>query len=679
MASQANAAREVPARSGAPAHISAARVAFWVALPAAGLVQTWFHRHLIFSDGISYLEIAGNYARGDWSRALNDYWSPLYSWVLALALKLFHPAPYWQAATLHAVNFIAFCGSLAAFELFLTELIAFQRRASFDAVSERTLRIAGYSVLMWAGLHLIDIGTCSPDMIAMALLFLISWLLLRIDKGAAGSSTYALFGLLLGLVYLARSAFLPVAALYLCVVWAMLRRRGTKPLRPAVWVASAALLVTAPFVTALSIARGHFTLGTAGRLNYAWEICGAARSIHWQGEPYDIGVPKHPTRKVSSDPPAYTFTDNVPGSYPLWYEPSYWYAGIAPHFELVPQLKVLAGSARFLLYLFLLSPVVPPSFLWISVSGRRQWLSRHGIRAYWFLLLPMLVYIGLYCLVFLDRRYIAGSLAIVWVCLLASLPGGQLRSPLPLNAFNRSVQALSILSCLVFAGVKLAGPARLAWADLIHGRESEWNLEAMMAEQFRHFGVRAGDRIAYIGETINADWPRLLGARIVAEVPVLWVRYGNLNRFVTPDPTPVREFWRAPTGVRARILDAFRRAGAAIVVADKVPPTAAREGWEPVFPPGTPHLPWSKGQIPDYKTSAFLRLTPAPKNAAGALDGNTATGCMFSTCRSRWAFRCCISGFPRIRWPHAWRSSSAPGRRSPPCFPGDSSRCLSCD
>ena len=49
---------------------------------SAGLVflafaQTWWVGHIIFSDGISYLDIATNYALGDWHKALNEYWSPL--------------------------------------------------------------------------------------------------------------------------------------------------------------------------------------------------------------------------------------------------------------------------------------------------------------------------------------------------------------------------------------------------------------------------------------------------------------------------------------------------------------------------------------------------------------------------------------------------------------------------
>ncbi|HEX8986077.1 MAG TPA: hypothetical protein VF767_11605, partial [Bryobacteraceae bacterium] len=441
----------------------------------------------------------------------------------------------------------------------------------------------------------------------MALLFLLSFLLLRIERGAASSGTYAFFGLLLGVCYLARSAFLTVAGLYIVVVCVLLRHQKRSFVRPAVLMSASAVLVSAPFLTALAAAKGRFTLGTAGRLNYGWEICGAARSIHWQGEPYDIGVPKHTTTKISTRPAAYTFDGPVPGSYPLWYEPSYWYEGIQPHFEPIRQLKVLAGSARYLAYLFVLSPVAPV-FLWSLLTGGSGWL-RQLTASYWFLLLPPLLYVGLYCLVFVDRRYVGGALVIVWICLLASV-GGPVRK---LRLVNGSVQALSILFCLAFLAVKFAEPVRLTWTDLIRGSESEWNLQWMVAQRLRQLGVRAGDRVAYIGEAINADWVRLDGARIVAEVPVLWVRYENLNRFVQPDPTEVKAFWSAAPETRARILEAFQRAGASMVIADSAPAASRREGWQSVFAAGTAHLPWSDGQLWDYKRSAFLMLPPAPE------------------------------------------------------------------
>lgn len=46
------------------------------------------HRQAVNPDGISYLDIADAYLVGDLSNVVNGYWCPLYSWLLAVALRL---------------------------------------------------------------------------------------------------------------------------------------------------------------------------------------------------------------------------------------------------------------------------------------------------------------------------------------------------------------------------------------------------------------------------------------------------------------------------------------------------------------------------------------------------------------------------------------------------------------
>ena len=76
------------------------------------VAQTWKSRYIIFSDGISYLEIAEAYSQQDWMNAINSYWSPLYSWVLAAFSAVLSPHPAWSVPMLHAVNFLSFSARL---------------------------------------------------------------------------------------------------------------------------------------------------------------------------------------------------------------------------------------------------------------------------------------------------------------------------------------------------------------------------------------------------------------------------------------------------------------------------------------------------------------------------------------------------------------------------------------
>src|SRR3954453_21063670 len=100
----------------------------WIIIIGAGLVQAWYTRHMIYSDGVSYLDIARYYVAGNWKAALNSYWSPLYSWILAVWMVVLRPSGYWETALLHLTNFFAYLACLVGFEGFLTGLLKMQKR-----------------------------------------------------------------------------------------------------------------------------------------------------------------------------------------------------------------------------------------------------------------------------------------------------------------------------------------------------------------------------------------------------------------------------------------------------------------------------------------------------------------------------------------------------------------------
>jgi 4-amino-4-deoxy-L-arabinose transferase-like glycosyltransferase len=582
------------------------RIAASAVLILFAFAQTWWSRHIIFSDGISYLDIATNYARGDWHKALNEYWSPLLSWILAIIFRLFHPPPYWQVAMLHVINLAAFCVCLVCLELFVRELLRYRGRSE-GRLSDQTIRIGAYASLFIAGLWHITTGYVSPDMVAMAILLLLAYLQLRIEMGRTGNLSYLLFGAALALGFLSRGAFASVLAVYLGATAVSLRRRYREFPKLILLVCAPILLLCGPFIVGLSAEKGHFTLGAAGLINYAWEVDGAPRSVHWEGEPPELGRPKHTTRKVYNRPATYEFASPVPGTYPPWYEPSYWYEGISPRFRWDKQLSILRQTTPLLVALFLASPIAIPCFGLILGGNWRLWLSRRGIAAYWFLCVPLIVYIALYVFVFMDKRYVGGALLILWTCLSASVTVSRAR----LRRFaNVGFEVLCIVFVAVYAHIRLRPAVAVTMIDAVQGHESQWNLQWMIAERLRQAGVKRGDRIAFIGNAMDCEWARQLEARIVAEVPVIWKRKGTLSRGIWEDYKEVDAFWDAPPPVRARVLDAFRRAGASLVVVETLPGIAEGEGWQRVFPPGTPHLPYGGPQYDTMASSGYLKIGP---------------------------------------------------------------------
>lgn len=602
-------AQSGPVLTRGPQTLQYVKIICWILLITAGFLQAWYTRHRIYSDGVSYLDIAHYYVAGDWHAALNSYWSPLYSWILAAWMVVLRPSGYWQAALLHLTNFLAYLACLVGFENFLAGLLRTQQCLIGETgLSEYTIRAAGYCVFLISALASIGLGNISPDMVGTAIGIFLAAILLTISSGEARLSTYIWFGLLLGLEYLTRAAFAVFVPFYLLIAAAAvyLRTRRLSSLKPIVVSAAATVIMVSPFLIALTVSKGRFTVGDAGKLNYGWEIDGAARLVHWQGEPGDIGKPLHPTHKVFDHPAVYTFASPVPGSYPPWYDPSYWYAGISPHLKLGPQLYVLKRGLKGAIYLFLRSPIVLPAFILICFAGWLRWLSPRGILAYWFLLLPSIAYLGVYTLVYIDPRYVAGSFLVIWMCILASI---SLSRSSVRRIGEYAFQAAALLFAVSFFWSSLRYPARHALSDLFHLRESERNVNGMIAQRMKEAGLQPGDRIAWIGEAINAEWARIDGAKIVAEIPVRYDHQEDLLfRWNITNKAEIEAFWSAPPSVKKHVLDLFGKEGAKFVMADRIPAGVENAGWHRVFSLNTPNLPWSGAQIETYNEMAYMRL-----------------------------------------------------------------------
>ena len=72
------------------------RITFCSVAVTLGLIQAWVTRFAMNPDGISYLDMGDGFWRGEWHMLLNGYWSPLYGFLLGLALKILKPTPYWE-------------------------------------------------------------------------------------------------------------------------------------------------------------------------------------------------------------------------------------------------------------------------------------------------------------------------------------------------------------------------------------------------------------------------------------------------------------------------------------------------------------------------------------------------------------------------------------------------------
>jgi len=134
---------------GSPTVVRTLRILRIIAI-AGGLVESIVFRNYIFPDDISYLEIARNYAAGRWSLAINSYWSPLLSWMLAAPMKWPGIPAYWEITVLHVILFLAYLAAMVLAERLAVRLA---EHARLPQELLTTWYVTAWSIFLWAALY----------------------------------------------------------------------------------------------------------------------------------------------------------------------------------------------------------------------------------------------------------------------------------------------------------------------------------------------------------------------------------------------------------------------------------------------------------------------------------------------------------------------------------------------
>jgi hypothetical protein len=509
------------------------------------------------------------FLRRDWQMAINAYWSPLYPWLLAAALYVLHPPLAWQFAVVHLVDFAVYLGMLGCFHFFVSEVICLHRakmakcsRPQSVLLPEWVVGVVAYTLCIWISLDWLGIAYAPADMCVAAFVYVAAGLLVRMRSASRNGWTYILFGVVLGGGYLAKAAMFPLAFIFLAssiFVGGSFRRK--------VWHGLAAfiafLVIASPWMLALSQAKGYFTSGLTGKLNYAWYVngVGAIRHIHWQGEPSGSGTPRHPTRKIFDRPAIYEFATPIGGSYPPWYDPTYWYEGVTIHFNLKEQMHVLIRNIGVFFKMSTLAQGgLITGFLILFMMAGTPWHSVKDIAKQWSILIPAIGALSMYVLVHIEARFVAPFVVLFWIGLLSSV------------RLIDTPQSRRLLACATLAmllpmigtiGALAVGKGYAALRYSIR-KDSPAHRQWDVAEFLYRIGVQPGDKVASIGRTFDANWAHLAQVKIVAEI----------------SRRDENAFWAANDTVRSQALSTFGKTGAKLVVADRVPSYASILGWE---------------------------------------------------------------------------------------------------
>lgn len=530
------------------------RILFWCAAIVLGISETWVTRHTMGSDGIQYLDMGDAYLRGDWHMALNVNFSPFYSWLLGLALKILKPSLYWEFPAVHLVNFVVFIGAVVSFDFLLGALVDYQKKVrSTDENGLTTLPGwawygIGYTLFLWVSFELIGLEKVTPDMCVAVFVYLAAGIVVRIREGSTTWRTFIFLGIVLGFGCLAKSIFFPLSVIFLAV--ALLSMSHLRMALPRVLVAAAVwVTIGAPFIVALSRSVGRPTIGEVGKYNY----------MQWVRRPNFYRVPAnilaHPINRIYQSPTVIEFARPDKSTFPLWYEPSRWWEGYTVRFDLKDQVKALERNAISYYRLLFLSGagllagvivlicVAPSPRLFLQAAGKS-----------WDLLIEALAGLSAFALILVEGRYVGPFVALLW---LGILSGVRLRD----DKESRKLIAGVVLAILVTMG----GPVISARVlGMVEQRPGPVQWEA--AQALNQMNIQPGNAVAFIPSSSPWQefyWARLARVRIIAEIP----------------PEEVDKFWASSPAVQADIMNAFEKVGANAVIAHAPPPGATAAAW----------------------------------------------------------------------------------------------------
>jgi multisubunit Na+/H+ antiporter MnhF subunit len=491
-----------------------------------------YDSYQIDGDAVAYMDI-GDYLRAhQWAGIVNGYWHPMYPALLALGHTLFHAT---LATELHAycfVNFGIFLLGMAAVVWF-TDAISGSRsevRGSSYLLDRYAMRYLGLALLVIASQRELSLGKVRPDALLQAfLLFALAALLRHL---ATGRLRYAaLMGAALGCAYLTKSFAFVVALLSIAVLAAFRRlwlKHKAARVVPAGLVAFVCFAAVAgPYVAALSHRHGRFDFGDSGSLNYAW-LVGGTEKMHLQ--PYmtsqfgsaEVHL-KHPERELLRSPQVLSYAELPYGTYPDWFDATYWNDRIKPHFRVRDDLPHAARNCLLVGRYLLNHPEALLLLALLLVLGARVTPGgKPGANAFW--LVPLLLGVviwGIYAMVNTEERYLTVAYLAIVLSVFAMLRTPEMESRI--SNLPSLASALVLLLALLAAGGSLRTVLEDRRQLALLGYPGGWYSAKMndAAQSLSEMGVRPGDSVACVGTVAcvrDPYWARLAGVRVLTEI-----------------------------------------------------------------------------------------------------------------------------------------------------------------
>jgi hypothetical protein len=518
----------------------------------------WGNRYQLNPDGISYIDLARAVATNGPHAAINGYWSPGYPLLLLPIVAAFRGDVGLLIPAVHVVNLVLSVLAVALFAAVLRTLASRPPAATPLARHATTLAIAVGAV---TAIETIGFGLLTPDVAVMLVVVATVACVFALEQDGARNAPFVALGVVLGIGYWIKGILLPLDLLLLSLLLTFPPRiRGARARLIVTGIVFT--IVAAPLFIAVSHHLGRISPGDVGKLNYAWAVDGITPFSGWQGDSVTrFGAPTHGPRTLWPVPRVIEFATPVPGTYPLWYDPSYWYAGVKPAFDLAGQWSAIRQGALDLGVVLLQqwATIVAVLLVWGATRRRPGDTARSRM--------PLVLGLWsagatiLYAAVHVESRYLAGFILVAIAAGWASLVQREERPRW--NVRRAASAALGVLAISLAINVEENSgapspsyrPPYVAEGDSLHA-----------------LGARSGSPVAAVGDAFEQY------ATFTAATPVLAQVLDSTG------------FWGAAPSVRAAIAQRLAQIGVRAIVANNVAAEFGGEGWHIIARPDSANL-----------------------------------------------------------------------------------------
>jgi hypothetical protein len=353
-----------------------------------------FYKQVFDVDGVGYSLVAQHLAEGNFNRAINGFWSPLHSWIIAPFIKTGIP-----------VELLFFYSNAAISLVLLWQLKKFFRHFQFTDEVSTVLLLTSVIILLQFSFY-----ELAADILLLP--FLMGYLLFVVRSDFFSNYKVQIAcGLLTGFAYLAKTYALPFTVLiHLSLfLWHYYRER-IGSVKTFLCFIFPLLLVITPWIILISSKYGMFTIGNASRLNLSWFLKGSSVEGELFHQPIAAGSPG------------------------WWEDPSYFKGAVVHLFTsmemFVKQIRVFFYNITiYIKTLAEFSAFMPAVILgFVIFLFRREEVKMQKIALF------VLIFPAGYLLTYVDGRYL-------WIFQLALLPVGwwMLQSVITFFQFRKTV------------------------------------------------------------------------------------------------------------------------------------------------------------------------------------------------------------------------------------------------